>query len=118
MNPDTPKVVPVVKRRSKNPPELAEASKQMTNAFSTLNQVLNNTNTAKDDDCELYGRLLATKLRKFSEVVREDIMLEIDTLLINRRRVKYQLVKFLSFNIIFITQPTPFSTGTLFRSCA
>lgn len=58
----------------------------MANAFSTLNRVLDNKTARHDDDCDLYAKLLATKLRKFPEYEREEIMLEIDSMLIKRRR--------------------------------
>lgn len=76
---------PVTKRRSKNPSELSEASREMANAFGTLNRVLEKKTERLDDDCDLYAKLLATKLRKFLESEREDIMLDIDSMLINRR---------------------------------
>ncbi|XP_018569923.1 uncharacterized protein LOC108909902 [Anoplophora glabripennis] len=38
------------------------------------------------DDCDLYGQLLARKLRKFSEHQREEIMFEIDGLVIQKRK--------------------------------
>ncbi|XP_045495297.1 uncharacterized protein LOC123701491 [Colias croceus] len=82
--PQTQTAPPTQKRRSKNPPELSEASKEVANAFNTLNRVLDNK--ILDDDCELYGKLLATKLRKFPQYEREEIMLEIDSMMIKRRR--------------------------------
>ncbi|KAF5300473.1 hypothetical protein FQA39_LY02272 [Lamprigera yunnana] len=80
--------VPVLKRRAKDQPELAEAGREMSNAFSTLNKVLNKKVAIQDDECELYDRLLATKLKKFPENEREEIMLEIDNMIMNRRRNK------------------------------
>ncbi|VVD04532.1 unnamed protein product, partial [Leptidea sinapis] len=65
--------LPTQKRRSKNPPELSEASKEVANAFGTLNRVLDNKTARHDDDCDLYAKLLATKLRKFPEYEREEI---------------------------------------------
>ncbi|KAF5305546.1 hypothetical protein FQA39_LY01637 [Lamprigera yunnana] len=80
--------VPVLKRRAKDPPELAEAGREMSNAFSTLNKVLNKKVATQDDECELYGRLLAIKLKKNPENEQEEIMLEIDNMIMNRRRNK------------------------------
>lgn len=60
--------LPTQKRRSKNPPELSEASKEVTNAFGTLNRVLDNKTARHDDDCDLYAKLLATKLKKNSRI--------------------------------------------------
>ncbi|CAF4817082.1 unnamed protein product [Pieris macdunnoughi] len=36
-----------------------------------------------EDDCDLYGRLLANKLRKYSDNERQEIMYDIDGLLLN-----------------------------------
>lgn len=66
----------------------------MSNAFSTLNQVLRK----EDDPCELYGKLLATKLRKYTELEREEIMLDIDNMLLNRRQ-KAQMIRTNSYVI-------------------
>ncbi|RVE49630.1 hypothetical protein evm_005687 [Chilo suppressalis] len=66
--------------------KLLEASKEVANAFGTLNRALDNKTARHDDDCELYAKLLATKFRKFPEYEREEIMLEIDSMLIKRRR--------------------------------
>ncbi|XP_072389817.1 uncharacterized protein [Diabrotica undecimpunctata] len=80
--------VPVNKRRAKDPPELAEASREMTNAFSTLNKALTNKTAAQEDKCDLYCKLLAKKLKIFSENEQEEIMSEVDNIIWNRRRYK------------------------------
>lgn len=61
----------------------------MSKAFNALNQaILNKDQQNKtEDDCDLYGRLLANKLRKYSDNERQEIMYEIDGLLLKRRRV-------------------------------
>ncbi|KAG7298189.1 hypothetical protein JYU34_018985, partial [Plutella xylostella] len=53
--------IPVIRRRSRNPPELQEASNEMKRAFSSLNSVLSSKKQKIDseDDCDLYGKLLA-----------------------------------------------------------
>lgn len=38
------------------------------------------------DDCDLYGELLAKKLRRLGEEEREELMLEIDTMLLKKRK--------------------------------
>ncbi|KAF9407287.1 hypothetical protein HW555_012644 [Spodoptera exigua] len=60
----------------------------MSKAFNTLNQAILNKDqqNKKEDDCDLYGRLLANKLRKYSDNERQDIMYDIDGLLLKRRR--------------------------------
>lgn len=80
-----------VKRYSSNIPlELQEVSKEMSNAFNTLNQALKiskrqrEQSLQEEDDCDLYGRLLAKRLRQFSETERQEIMYELDGLLLSR----------------------------------
>lgn len=66
-------------RRRKHPPELIEAGETMKNALNTLNDVLREKRVnsfAQEDDCDLYGRMLAKKLRRFPENVRLNIMYE------------------------------------------
>ncbi|CAG4958057.1 unnamed protein product [Parnassius apollo] len=70
----------VQKRRAKNPPELQEASKQMSAAFNTLNSVLQtkkNTADKENDDADLFCKLLAKQLKDFPKDEREEIMYEI-----------------------------------------
>lgn len=73
-------------RRRLNPPELQIASKQMSEAFSNLNKVINRT--AKDDiedECDVFGKLIAKKLKKLPEHEKEDLMFEIHALFRKRR---------------------------------
>lgn len=77
----------VLKRRSSNPPELQKASEQMQNALSTINAVLTNKATQREDVCDLYGKLLASKLKKyFSDIEQQEVMFELDELLTKRIR--------------------------------
>ncbi|XP_047998686.1 uncharacterized protein LOC125236041 [Leguminivora glycinivorella] len=76
--------VPVQKRRMINPPELAETSAHMKTALYTLNDALtakNRVEKVADDDCDLYGKLLAKTLRQFNEIDRLEIRHEIDGLI-------------------------------------
>lgn len=58
-NSETNKIqVPTVERRAKDPPELAEAFREMSKTFSTLNKALNKNTATQDHDCDLYGKLL------------------------------------------------------------
>ncbi|CAG5058045.1 unnamed protein product [Parnassius apollo] len=87
-NPATKSKV-VQKRRAKNPPELQEASKQMSAAFNTLNSVLQtkkNTADKENDDADLFCKLLAKQLKDFPKDEREEIMYEIHGLILNKRR--------------------------------
>ncbi|KAJ8930397.1 hypothetical protein NQ314_016792 [Rhamnusium bicolor] len=84
----------VHKRRARNPPELQEASKHMTTAFTTLNNLLQTTknqnedNNKNEDECDLFCKLMAKKLREYSKAEQEDIMYEIHGLMINKRRCR------------------------------
>lgn len=86
----------VVKRQSSTPPEVQEASRQMKSAFSTLNTILNNKKNETEDECDLFGKLLAKKLKKFSEIERQELMYEIDTMMINKLRYSERATSSLS----------------------
>lgn len=76
-------------RRRQNPPELQEAGNQMREAFTMLQNVVakkTKVNEKEEDECDLYGKILAKKLKKLPEEERELVMYEIDGLLLNRRR--------------------------------
>lgn len=51
-----------------------------------LNIVLDNKTARQDDDCDIHAKLLTKKLRKFPKNEREEITLDIDSMLISRRR--------------------------------
>ncbi|XP_072385252.1 uncharacterized protein [Diabrotica undecimpunctata] len=76
--------IPVRRRREVRLPDLEKAEKEVANAFNTLNQIMLNKEQKIEDDCDLYGRLFANKLRKYSEIERQEIMYEIDGLLLRR----------------------------------
>lgn len=82
--------IPVQKRRSTKLPELAETSAQIKSTLSTLNDVLtckkNRDVKVEEDDCELYGRLLAKALREFADIERLELRHEIDGLIIKKKR--------------------------------
>lgn len=76
-------------RRNVANPELQEAGKQMKEAFSVLSNVLSTRSDrmeCKEDECDLYGKLLAQKLRKLPEREREEVMYEIDGLMLQKSR--------------------------------
>ncbi|RVE44688.1 hypothetical protein evm_010646 [Chilo suppressalis] len=83
--------IPIQKRRRQKPVELQET--QMNTTLTTLNNMLNNTKHKNDsrDDCDLYGMLLAKKLRSYPEIERQEIMYEIDGLLLKKRKRGYQI---------------------------
>ncbi|CAG4995158.1 unnamed protein product [Parnassius apollo] len=66
--------IPVQKRRSTKLPELAETNAEIKSTLFTLNDVLtverNRDGKVEEDDCDLYGRLLAKALREFSAIDR------------------------------------------------
>ncbi|KAG7295032.1 hypothetical protein JYU34_022501 [Plutella xylostella] len=69
--------IPVIRRRSRNPPELQEASNEMKRAFSSLNSVLSSKKQKIDseDDCDLYGKLLAKMLRQFTDLEKQELII-------------------------------------------
>lgn len=71
------------RRRGQIPPELQEAGHQMKESFSILKNVINKKQI-EEDECDLYGKLLAKKLRKLSEDERQNFMYEIDGMYIQR----------------------------------
>lgn len=73
---------PATPRRRSNPTELEEAGKQMKRAFSTLENCINNRK--EEDECDLYAKIFAKKLRKLPENEREIFMYQIDGMFINR----------------------------------
>ncbi|CAB3232292.1 unnamed protein product [Arctia plantaginis] len=76
-----------LKRRSSNPPELKKTTEQMQDALKTINTVLTNKSTQKEDMCDMYGKLIASKLKKyFSAIEQQEVMLELDELLTKRIR--------------------------------
>lgn len=56
----------------------------MKKAFSTLESCINNRK--EEDECDLYAKIFAKKLRKLPECEREIFMYEIDGMFINRLR--------------------------------
>lgn len=60
----------------------------MNNALYTLNNVLSSKQANEcEDDCELYCRLLARKLKQYTITDRQELMYEIDGLLIKKNRM-------------------------------
>lgn len=61
--------------------DIDDAQRQLNTSFQTLNNILNKK-TTEEDDCDLYGKLLITKLRKYPERMRQKLMYKIDGLLL------------------------------------
>ena len=76
---------PVPKRHGSNPPELQTTAVQIKQAFDTLNNVFNRIDES-EDECDLFGRLVAKKLRRLPEYERDDLMYEIEGLFHRRLR--------------------------------
>lgn len=75
-------------RRAKNKSSeylINETSMQMKDTFNTLNSVLKDRRT-EEDECDLYCKLLAKKLRGLPENERTIFMYEIDGMFIKRLR--------------------------------
>ncbi|XP_026751695.1 uncharacterized protein LOC113512115 [Galleria mellonella] len=73
------------KRHSKNS-DLQNRNKKMLNEFNVLNHISRDKQRKfhqdDEDECKLYAKLLAIKLRHFSHIKRQKIMFEIDNLLL------------------------------------
>lgn len=80
------------KHHSSSPPALQDAYKHMKDALETFNSVVYNKQSDisqhddDEDECELYGKLIVKKLRKFPDHVREELMYEIDGLILKKGR--------------------------------
>ncbi|VVC90785.1 unnamed protein product [Leptidea sinapis] len=79
------------KRRMSPNHELQQATSQMSYAFNVLNETLQAKASSivkecKDDESDLYGKLIAKKLKQFPDSERQEIMYEIDGLLLKRLR--------------------------------
>lgn len=78
----TPTIAPPhLRSRAKGCPETAE--NQMKVAFATLNTFLNRKRK-DEDECDLYGRLFAHKLRKLPEHERALFVYEVDGMFLKR----------------------------------
>ncbi|GBP12666.1 hypothetical protein EVAR_10314_1 [Eumeta japonica] len=60
--------------------DVEDAQKKLNLSFQTLNNVLSKNNA--EDECDIYGKLLATKLWKYPESIRQKIMNKIDGFLL------------------------------------
>lgn len=79
----TPKTTSSIKKTCQNSSE-----KRMDEAFQILTSAANKRQDPQKDECDLYGDLLAKKLRRYNEDEREEIMLEIDSMLLKRKKKK------------------------------
>ncbi|XP_043269097.1 uncharacterized protein [Venturia canescens] len=66
--------------------DLPDTSSRMDQTISPVNSIVSQKQNCEDDECDLYGKLIAKKLRKISEKDRQEIMYEIDGLLIRKTR--------------------------------
>ncbi|GBP43085.1 hypothetical protein EVAR_96347_1 [Eumeta japonica] len=80
-----------LKGRSSNPPELTKAYEQMQDALKTINTVFTNKTAQKENMCDIYGKLIASKLKKyFSDIEQQKVMFELDELLTKRIRNSFK----------------------------
>ncbi|KAL4718837.1 hypothetical protein ACJJTC_014067, partial [Scirpophaga incertulas] len=80
------------RRRSSNPPELKKATEQMQDALKTMNTVLNKSAQKEDNMCDIYGKLIASKLKKyFSDIEQHEVMFELHELLTKKIRNSLKL---------------------------
>lgn len=70
-----------------NPPELQEASRKMSSAFTVLNNALTSKETGKEEDgCDFFCKMLAKQIKEYPKFEREEIMYELHGIMMNRRR--------------------------------
>lgn len=73
-------------------PELQEIGKQMKETSSASNNFPStrlNEMEHNEDECDLYVKLLAKKLRKLSDHERQEIMYQIDGIMLEKSRLSH-----------------------------
>ncbi|KAF9417730.1 hypothetical protein HW555_005237 [Spodoptera exigua] len=84
----TPRPTPAFTQKSRRRPVLEQPEQRMAAAFEQLTNILSRRSERppppEEDECDLYSRLLAKKLRGLPKDERQIIMYEIDGLFINR----------------------------------
>lgn len=78
------------KRRRNNPPDFLEADGTVREALSSLKTTLDSKRSQEDDDCDLYGKNLAKKLRRLPVDERLQLMYDIDGIFMHRRQLLKQ----------------------------
>lgn len=107
----THNVIRPQKRRSKNPTELQEVNDKMNTSFTALNEVLiKKSKEISEDEWNLYGKLLAKKLRQFTELERAELMYEIDGLVLKKRAAKRHSFSYINANIPSVHSVSPCSS--------
>lgn len=98
-------------RRHDSPPELEETGNQMKEAFKMLiNGITKRTSDKEDDEYDLFGKMLAKKIRKLPEHEREVFMYEVEGLYFNKLRKVNSAQSNNSSTEIFDPPLTNFST--------
>lgn len=71
------------KRRQHDPPELQKAKKQTDEALQILKTVsqFHNSQLIEDDECNIFGKLVAKKLQRLPEDRRDLVMIKINQLI-------------------------------------
>ncbi|KAL1492478.1 hypothetical protein ABEB36_010728 [Hypothenemus hampei] len=103
------KTEPPTKRRRKNPYELQEAGSLLKQAVSSLDVALKQT-VSHEDECDLYGKILAVKLRKMPERKRLQFMHEVDGMFL-----RYELFPSRTPTYSYVASPAP-SPGSTYES--
>ncbi|KAL1488450.1 hypothetical protein ABEB36_014921 [Hypothenemus hampei] len=103
------KTEPPTKRRRKNPYELQEAGSLLKQAVSSLDVALKQT-VPHEDECDLYGKILAVKLRKMPERKRLQFMHEVDGMFL-----RYELFPSRTPTYSYVASPAP-SPGSTYES--
>jgi hypothetical protein len=77
----------ITQRHSKQPQELQHVKQEMDQAFA----ILQDMRKKDDDESDLYGKLIAKKLRRIPESEREQLMYEIDGLFLRNNKRYHSL---------------------------
>lgn len=96
-------------RKRKQPPELLEAGNTVKDALATLKTTINKNypQCQSDDDCDLYGKMLAKKLRQLHEDEKWQLMYEIDDMFIRWRNSLLRIPAYSSPLTTYIPSPSP-----------
>lgn len=83
---------------------LDEAQKKINESFDTLNHVLKKKRE-DEDECDVYAKLLAKKLRKYPKRMRDQLMYKIDGFLLDNPYPDEQSSSAFSYN--YSSTPSP-----------
>lgn len=88
---------------------MQQAAKNVTDSIANLNRIVGYKQKERTEDaCDLYGKLLANKLRKLSEIDRMQLMHEIDGLYLKKMSQSENIFRPTSTNVsLYPYSPRP-----------